>query len=200
MKCSLRNPQKAQKKWLAGAAANHLSDSPAFFPHRNRIRREEHRLKSVLLGRKRAAAAAVARRVGILENEPLAHECLFVLEGSSVQVQNTLRVNEEARAKFLEDLVAVAGLGVQPHSIGETGTAATLHADAQAADIGRHTFFFEQHTDFPGGALRKVDLRDVRTCDFCCHANSSSIKGQATRSVEILNVPVGTFRDDKLKT
>jgi hypothetical protein len=27
MKRSLRNPQKAQKKWLAGAAANHLSGS-----------------------------------------------------------------------------------------------------------------------------------------------------------------------------
>src|SRR6266436_4903423 len=128
MKCSLRNPQKAQKKWLAGAAANHLSDSPAFFPHRNRIRREEHRLKSVLLGRKRAAAAAVARRIGILENEPLAHERLFVLEGGAVQVQKTFWVNEEARTEFLEDLVAVACLGVQPHGIREAGAAAALHA------------------------------------------------------------------------
>jgi hypothetical protein len=27
---------RAQKKWLAGAAANHLSDSPLELPHRNR--------------------------------------------------------------------------------------------------------------------------------------------------------------------
>jgi hypothetical protein len=29
------NRSKAQKKWLAGAAANHLSDSPFEFPRRN---------------------------------------------------------------------------------------------------------------------------------------------------------------------
>src|SRR6266852_3240699 len=149
MKCSLRNPQKAQKKWLAGAAANHLSDSPAFFPHRNRIRREEHRLKSVPLGRKRAAAAAVARRVGILEDESLAHQRLFVLERSAVQIQKTFLVDEEARAEFFEDFVAIAGLGVQPHGIGEAGTAAALHAYAQAADIGRHAVLFEQRAYFP---------------------------------------------------
>jgi hypothetical protein len=28
-------PNRAQKKWLAGAAANHLSDSPFEFPRRN---------------------------------------------------------------------------------------------------------------------------------------------------------------------
>src|SRR5712664_728748 len=138
MKCSLRNPQKAQKKWLAGAAANHLSDSPAFFPHRNRIRREEHRLKSVPLGRKRAAAAAVARRVGILENESLAHQRLFVLERRAVQIQKTFRVDEEARAEFLEDFFAVACLVVEAHSIREAGAAAALHAYAQAALFGRN--------------------------------------------------------------
>src|SRR5215469_16267297 len=34
---------------------------------------------SVLLRRKRAAAAAIPRRVGILEDKPLAHQRLFVL-------------------------------------------------------------------------------------------------------------------------
>jgi len=33
-----KNPQKAQKKWLASAAANHLSGSPAHFPRWNRVR------------------------------------------------------------------------------------------------------------------------------------------------------------------
>src|SRR6266581_1803378 len=146
------------------------------FPHRNRIRGEEHRLPTragqvptVLLSRKRAAAATVARRIGILENETLAHERFLVLECGAVQVQKTLRVNEEARAKFLEDLVAVARLGIQLHGIGETGTAATLHANAQAADIGRHAFHFKQRADFLRGAFGKVDFRDARTCDFCCH-------------------------------
>src|SRR6266852_1303245 len=189
MKCSLRNPQKAQKKWLAGAAANHLSDSPAFFPHRNRVSSEVHRLKSVLLGRKRAAAAAVARRVGILEDESLAHERLFVLERSAVQIQKTFRVDEEACAELFEDFVAVAGLGVQPHGIGKAGTAAALHAYAQAADIGRHAVLFEQRAYFPRGAFGQVDFRDVWACDFCCLTNSSSTQVQpATRPSEILRL------------
>src|SRR5260370_2802736 len=169
MKCSLRNPPKAQKKWLASAAANHLSGWPVCYPCYNRVSSEVHRLKSVLLGRKRAAAAAVARRVGILEDESLAHERLFVLERSAVQIQKTFRVDEEARAELLENLVAVASLRVQPHGIGEAGTAAALHPYAQAADIGRHAVLFEQRADFPRGAFGQVDFRDVWACDFCCH-------------------------------
>src|SRR5437879_30150 len=167
MKCSLRNPQKAQKKWLAGAAANHLSDSPAFSSptatnsktkqHQKpkQIANEEDRLPTrsgqvppVLLSRKGAAAAAVARRIGILKNESLPHERLFVFERGAVQVQKAFGINEEAGAKFLEDLVAVASLRVQPHGIRETGAAATLYAHAQAADIRRHTFLCKQHADF----------------------------------------------------
>jgi hypothetical protein len=32
---------KAQKKWLAGAAANHLSDSPGCSPRRNQFNNED---------------------------------------------------------------------------------------------------------------------------------------------------------------
>src|SRR5438876_9470181 len=134
------------------------------------IKDKEDRLKPVLLlGRKGAAAAAVARRVGILEDESLAHQRLFVLERRAVQIQEAFGVDEESRAEFLKDFVAVASLGVQPHGIGEAGAAAALHAHAQAPDIGRHTFLFKQRADFESGALSEVDLRDVWTCDFCCH-------------------------------
>src|SRR6266403_5990728 len=71
-----------------------------------------NRLKPVLLGRKGAAAAAVARCVGILENESLAHQRLFIFERRAVQVQKTLRVNEEARTEFLKNFIAVARLRV----------------------------------------------------------------------------------------
>src|SRR6266403_1181707 len=108
MKCSLRNSQEAQKKWLASAAANHLSGSPVCYPP---LKPSQQR-KSVLLGRKRAAAAAVARRVGILEDESLAHQRLFIFERRAVQVQKTLRVNEEARTEFLKNFIAVARLRV----------------------------------------------------------------------------------------
>src|SRR5713226_3018313 len=97
---------------------------------------KEDRLKPVLLlRRKRAAAAAVARRIGILEDESLAHQRLFVFERRAVQIQKTFLVDEEARAEFFEDFVAVASLGVEPHGIRETGAAAALHTYAQATDI-----------------------------------------------------------------
>src|SRR5260370_38192942 len=124
MKCSLRNPQKAQKKWLAGAAANHLLDSLGCFPRRNQFnekpkqsKTKKDRLKPVPLGRKRAAAAAVARRVGILENESLAHQRFFVLKRRAVQIQKTFGVDKKARPEFFEDFVAVASLGVDAHRI-----------------------------------------------------------------------------------
>src|SRR5260370_12377209 len=130
MKCSLRNPQKAQKKWLAGAAANHLLDSLGCFPRRNQFnekpkqsKTKKDRLKPVPLGRKRAAAAAVARRVRILENESLAHQRLFVLDSPAVQVQKTFLVNEQARAPFLEDFVAASTLAVQSHPLSDPRTA-----------------------------------------------------------------------------
>src|SRR5712664_789084 len=53
-------------------------------------RTKEDRLKPVLLlRRKGAAAAAVARRVRILKNEALAHQRLFILERRAVQIQKT---------------------------------------------------------------------------------------------------------------
>src|SRR5207302_6269746 len=129
---------------------------------------------STLLGRKGAAAATVPRRVGILENESLAHQRLFVLERRAVQEQKAFRVHEEARAVFFEDLVAIPRLSVEAHGIRETGAATALHANAQAAHIGRHTFFFEQRADFLRGTLGQLDLRDVRAYYFSCHTNSSS--------------------------
>src|SRR5258708_7471142 len=128
-----------------------------------------NRLKPVLLSRKGATAAAVARRVGILEDESLAHQRLFVFESGSVQKQKTFRVNEGARAEFLEDLVAAACLGVKAHGIRETGAATALHAYAQATLFGRNAILFEQLANFLRGALGEVDFRDVWACDFRCH-------------------------------
>src|SRR6266702_1443334 len=167
---SMRTSICAQKKWLARAAANHLSSSPARLPRRNEVKSKEHRLKSVLLGCKGAAAAAVPRRVRILKDESLAHECLFVLERRAVQVQKTFRVHEDARAVLLKNLVAVARLCVKPHGVGQTRAPAALHANAQAAPFGRDAFLFEQRADLPRSALGQVDLRDVRANDICCHA------------------------------
>src|SRR6267154_75141 len=125
--------------------------------------------KSVLLGRKRAAAAAVAR------------------------------------AELFEDFVPVAGLGVQPHGIGETGTAAALHAYAQAADIGRHAVLFEQRAYFPRGAFGQVDFRDVWACDFSCHFKCSKdlavsiLPGRASANLANYSLSATLFRAQGLR-
>src|SRR6266481_8844248 len=75
------------------------------------------RLKPVLLGREGAAAAAIACGIMILKHESLAHQRLFVLERRAVQIQQAFRVDEDTRTVLLEDLVAVAGLGVQAHGV-----------------------------------------------------------------------------------
>ena len=109
------------------------------------------------LRREGAAAAAVSRGVGILEDEALAHQRLFVFERRAVQIQKALGIDEDARAMFLENFVAVAGLGVEAHGVGKTGAAAALHADAQAALFGRDAVLFEQRADFLRGALGQVN-------------------------------------------
>ena len=48
---------------------------------------------------------------------------------------------------FFKNFVAVARLGVEAHGVGQTGAAAALHADAQAALVGGDTVFFEQRAD-----------------------------------------------------
>src|SRR5712664_483982 len=70
---------------------------------------------------------------------------------------------------LFEYLVAVARLRVQPHGIRETGAAAALDANAETALLRRNAILFEEFADFQRGTLGQVDLRDVRTCDFCCH-------------------------------
>src|SRR6202007_645423 len=59
---------------------------PPLEPHQNKEHRQECLCYSSC---KRAAAAAVARRIGILENESLAHESLFVLQRRAIQVEKT---------------------------------------------------------------------------------------------------------------
>src|SRR5260370_19942152 len=60
---SMRASICAPKKWLAGPASNHLSDSPAFLPPPDRIPLEGRSLKSVPLERVSDSPAPVARLV-----------------------------------------------------------------------------------------------------------------------------------------
>src|SRR6266852_2266798 len=133
--------------------------------------RKAKRTESILcyLSRERTAAAATTRRIGILENETLAHQRIFVVERRAVQIKKTLGIDEDARAVFLKNFVAVAGLRIEAHRIGQPGAAAALHAHAKAALLRGHTFFLEQRADFSCGALTQVDFRNVGAGYFCRH-------------------------------
>ena len=112
--------------------------------------------KSPLRG-ERTAAAAASRGVGILKDESLAHQGLFVFEDSAGKIEQAFGIDEDAGAEFLENLVAITGLRVETHGVGEAGATAALDTDAQAALIERHTVFFEQGADFLRGALGDAD-------------------------------------------
>src|SRR4029077_6834835 len=108
-----------------------------------------------------AAAAAIASGVGILEDESLAHQRLFVFERRPVQIEQALGVDEEARAILLENLIPVTGLGIQAHGVGEAGATAALHANAKAAFFRRDSVLLEQGADFLRRSLGQANLRDI---------------------------------------
>src|SRR5579864_8012264 len=166
---------RAQKKWLAGAAANHWYDSPLNSPAgiKSKVRKtkiKEHRQECLCyLRRKGAAAAAVSGGVGILKHETLAHQRFFVFERGAIQIKETFWIDEETRAEFLENFVAVAGLCIEAHGVGQARAAAALYADAQSALFGRNAFLFEEFADLFRGSLAQRDFCDCRIGDFCCH-------------------------------
>src|SRR5438876_11504504 len=102
------------------------------------------RSRSWRLCRKRTAAAAIPLRIWILEDEPLPHERVFVLERRSIQVKKALGVDKDSRTELFKDFVAVARLRIQPHRVGQPRTATALHAHTQPTDFRRHTVLFEQ--------------------------------------------------------
>src|SRR3989442_9607288 len=85
---------------------------------------------------KRTAAAATARRVGILEDESLAHQVFLPLQRVVVAIEITLGVHKQPRAMLLEDFVAVARLRLEPHRVGQARAAAALHTHAKPAGFG----------------------------------------------------------------
>src|SRR5215472_9973267 len=141
-----------QKKWLAAPPlpANHAFHSPLNRENgkeKNAVKTPEREpflnSKSPSHG-KRATAPATARSLRILKYEAAAHQVFLIIERGLVQVQEALRVDENARAVFLDDLVAVARLRLELHRVGQPRAAAALHTDAQAARFGSYTFLGEQ--------------------------------------------------------
>ena len=107
------------------------------------------------LNGKRTAAAATVRSAGILKDEALPHQRLFIIKSDFVEVRVALGVNKYARAVLIENFVSVASLRFEPHSVGQSGAAAALDSQAQTT-LCRYTFFSEQFSDFLGCLFRDV--------------------------------------------
>src|SRR5258706_6984052 len=113
------------------------------------------------LRRERAAAAATARGLRILEDEPSPHQAFLIIERGFMQVQIALRVHKPTRAMFFDDFVAVARLRIETHRVRQPRTAATLHANAQPTGFRRHAFLGQQLLN-----LGRRFFRHVNRCDF----------------------------------
>src|SRR5207244_10956098 len=68
--------------------------------------------------RERAAAAAGAGGIGILEDEALAHERVLVIHYHALQMDKCLGIDEYTHASEFEYLVGVAGVGVIKEFVG----------------------------------------------------------------------------------
>src|SRR5207245_11734801 len=108
-------------------------------------------------GCKRGAAASTTLGVGTLKDKSLARHAHLVIERRAAEIQKAFRVHEDARAMLFKDLVAIARLHFEPHSVRQARTAAALHADAQPAGFRRHAFLAEQGADTFRGALSQVN-------------------------------------------
>jgi len=164
---SKKFPEGTKKSGWRGAAATTcrlawggLSPPPEPIQHERRHQKpnKEDRLKPVLLLRRKGAAASrSARRVGILEDESWR---MSVSSYSSVvpfKYRKLFRIDEEARARIPRKSCRGRGLRVQPHGIGEAGTAAPCTPTRRGRDIG---------SSRPFRAVRGFSARRVRSGGF----------------------------------
>src|SRR6185436_9696692 len=106
--------------------------------------------------RERLAAAAALRRVRIAELEAAAHQVVLEVDLRAVQVEEALRVADDADAFDLVELVDFADLVVEPERVRETGTAAALHAHAERGDVGQ-LLVLDDAPDVLNGAFGEGD-------------------------------------------
>src|SRR5712691_10501577 len=150
---------------------------------------------SCCLRGKRTATAATARRVGILEDESLAHQVFLPLQRGVVEIEITLGVHKQPRAMLLEDFVAVARLRLEPHRVGQARAAAALHTHAKPAGFGGNTVFGEESADFFSGLFCQMDhdaitqtlqrrkaRRNPRLCSLC--SQRRAVSDRRRRSVQ----------------
>src|SRR5713226_1050793 len=163
---ALRTPCAGEKKVAGGPGCQPLDDAEALrawaaAPQKENRYPEQPECLSYCLRGKRTAAAATARRIGILEDESLAHQVFLPLERGVVEIEVTLGVHKQPRAMLLEDFVAVARLRLKAHRIGQARAAAALHTHAKPAGFGGNTVFGEESADFFSGLFCQMDHHSI---------------------------------------
>src|SRR5687767_7656880 len=93
-------------------------------------------------GRERRAATAGAGGVGVLEDEPAAHDLVLEVDLDAAEVDQAFVVAQDLHAVRLELLVGLALLFLdEVQRVGEPAAPAALHADAQLGLLGRERAF-----------------------------------------------------------
>src|SRR5919106_5718623 len=124
-----------------------------------------------MLTSKRAAAAAAALDVGVVDGEAGAHEAVDVVELGAHDVRNAHGVDEHPDALGLEDLVVVGDLVVEVDAVLETGAASGPHADTQREVF--LTLLGHEGLDLLGSVVGDVD--DGRFLLFHQHLQCCSL-------------------------
>src|SRR5208283_4606612 len=107
--------------------------------------------------RKRSAAATRFLRVRVLEHEPLVHQGLLVIQNHAVQINERLRIDEDANVFELKNTIAFARLRVEADVVTQSGTATTLDTQAKPAFGRRDIFFRQRRTDTSYRLLGHLD-------------------------------------------
>src|SRR5262245_28168518 len=83
-------------------------------------------------GAERVAASAGRYRVGVLDLEAPTHQRLGIVDDRAAEIHGANLVDKYADTIALNDFVAVLGLVLEGHAVGQTATAAALNEDAEA--------------------------------------------------------------------
>ena len=116
------------------------------------LRPRSYNALKVLHGERRAAATG-ASGVGVDDVESLADQGFLVVQRDSVEVNERLGIDEDARAVEFVDAIGFARTRVDAHGVGEPRAAAAFDAEPQAAFFSQDAFLGQNFADVPDGAF-----------------------------------------------
>ena len=89
------------------------------------------------VGAEAAATAAGTGGVGILDVESAAHQIVDVVDAGTADVKEARRIDDDAQAKLLKDLIRFLEVVVKGHAVLHPSAAAALDEDAQRVRLAQ---------------------------------------------------------------